>query len=122
MVAKGRRGAKKPKAITSFLKGWRTACTAAGLPGRIPHDLRRSAIRAFVRAGITDGVAMKLSGHKTRSVFDRYNIISETDLKDAAAKLNAAHPDSSVTVGAKSAAQPARVADFLSKCGGAARI
>ena len=78
------------------------------LPQDASRTTRRSAIRAFVRA-ITDGVAMKLSGHKTRSAFDRYNIISETDLKDAAAKLNASHPDSSVTVGTQEGAQQARV-------------
>lgn len=51
--------------------------------------MRRSAIRNLVRAGVSDSVAMKLSGHKTQSVFDRYNVTSKADLVDAAAKLNA---------------------------------
>jgi integrase len=109
LVAKGRRGPKQPKPIASFLKGWRAACAAAGYPGRIPHDLRRSAIRSFVRAGIPDGVAMKLSGHKTRSVFDRYNIVSESDLVDAAARLNRADRDSPLTVSAGDDDRAARV-------------
>jgi integrase len=92
MVAEGRRGPKKPQAIVRFEKSWRLACKAAGCPGRIPHDLRRSAVRNFVRAGIPERVAMALSGHKTRSVFERYNVTSPGDLDDAARKLDAVAP------------------------------
>jgi integrase len=81
-------GERKPTAITSFVVAWKLACKAAGCPGRIPHDLRRTAIRSFTRAGISEQVAMRLSGHKTRSVFDRYDIVSGGDLRDAASRLN----------------------------------
>jgi integrase len=67
---------------------WDAACTRAGLPGPLFHDLRRSAVRKLRRAGVTQKVAREFSGHKTDSVFDRYNISDFEDLKDAAAKLD----------------------------------
>lgn len=77
------------KQIKEFRRSWKTACRKAGLPGKIPHDFRRTAVRNLVRAGIPESIAMQMTGHKTRSVFDRYNIVDESDLFDAARKLEA---------------------------------
>ena len=76
--------------IKSFRVAFRTACTGAGCPGRVLHDFRRTAVRNLVRAGIPERVAMQMTGHKTRSVFERYNIVSAGDLREAAKRLDAA--------------------------------
>ena len=78
----------KGKPVKGFRKIWDKVCNSAGVPGLLFHDLRRSGVRNLRRLGVQESVAMRISGHKTRSVFERYNIIDGADLADAASRLD----------------------------------
>jgi integrase len=74
------------RSVGDFRKAWATATQAAGVPGLLFHDLRRSAVRTFELSGITQATAMKLTGHRTASVYRRYAVTSEADLRAALAR------------------------------------
>jgi hypothetical protein len=82
--------------VADFRGTWDKITLAADCPGLLFHDLRRSAVRNMIRAGIPEVVCMKISGHKTRSVFDRYNITSERDLAEAARKIELSYRQANV--------------------------
>jgi integrase len=73
--------------IKDFRYAWRTACRKSGVPGMLRHDFRRTAVRNMVNKGVPERVAMTVTGHRSRSVFDRYHIVSPGDLQEVARKL-----------------------------------
>ena len=75
------------KPILDFRVSWEKACKAAGAPDLTFHDLRRSFVRRTQRRGIPATIAMRISGHLTRAVFDAYDVTAAQDLMDAAEKL-----------------------------------
>jgi integrase len=76
------------KPVVDFRKAWKSATDAAECPGLLIHDLRRTGVRNLRRLGVAESVAMKISGHKTASIFRRYDIVAESDLRDAAKLLD----------------------------------
>jgi integrase len=73
--------------IQDFKKRWKAACVKAGCPGMLRHDFRRTAVRNLVNSGVPEHTAMKIAGHRSRTVFDRYAIVSAADLQEATRKL-----------------------------------
>jgi integrase len=83
------RGRQAGQRRGGFAKRWQRACLQAGAAGRLLHDFRRTAVRNLERAGVARSVAMKITGHKTESVYRRYAIVSDADLQEATRKLAA---------------------------------
>ena len=73
--------------VKDFRGAWDNAVKAAGIPGKIPHDFRRTAVRNLERAGVPRSVAMKLVWHKTESIYRRYAIVPKQDLVDGLKRL-----------------------------------
>ena len=83
--------------------------SSAGVPGRIPHDFRRTAVRNLERAGVSRSAAMKMTGHKTEAIYRRYAIVDSAMLQEAAVKLAAQHSsEANYQSGGKVEALPAR--------------
>jgi integrase len=75
--------------IRTFYQSWKTAAQNAGFPDLLFHDLRRSAVRNMVEEiGMSEKRAMEISGHKTRSCFERYHIVSLADIQESGQKMD----------------------------------
>jgi integrase len=91
-ILKGGHGGRRNQAgsaIKTFYESWRAAVKDAGFPDLLFHDLRRSAVRNMVeKIGMSEKRAMEISGHKTRSCFERYHIVSLADIQESGAKMD----------------------------------
>jgi integrase len=76
------------KPIGDFRKAWRNACRAAGLDRLLRHDMRRSSARNLIRSGTPERVVMEIMGYRTRSMLDRYNIVSGADVAAALERVS----------------------------------
>jgi len=74
--------------IRDFRHAWQVACEKAGVGKKLIHDMRRSAVRNLVESGVSEKVAMELTGHLTRTVFENYHIVAITDLREAVKKVS----------------------------------
>ena len=95
------------KRIRNVRKAWDTACVKAGYPGRLLHDMRRSAVRNLERDGVPRSAAMAMVGHKTEAIYRRYAIVDAALLRDAAAKIDRAARTIAVTITPTSSDTPA---------------
>lgn len=88
---------REGRPIADFRRKWASACKHAEVPGKLFHDLRRTAVRNMIRAGVPQSVAMEITGHATDSVFRRYDITSDSDRRKAlrATQLYLAQEESS---------------------------
>ena len=78
------------KPIRDFRKSWENLCTAAGIPGLLFHDLRRTAARNLRAAGVPEEIIMRIAGWKTSSIFKRYAIVDKADVREALRRLERA--------------------------------
>jgi len=76
------------KPVVQFRKAWAKACRLAGIQGRLFHDFRRTGVRNLIRAGVPRSIAMRISGHATETVFERYNIDTDKEIGDAREKVS----------------------------------
>jgi integrase len=95
------RGRRRGERVQDFPKAWASACKRAGCVGMRRHDFRRTAARNLVNAGVPERVAMTITGHRTRSMFDRYNIVSPAEQQEAARRIATASAEASRRVAAR---------------------
>jgi integrase len=93
------------KPLTYIQKALGRACAKVGIPygrfkrdGFVFHDLRRTFNTHMRKAGVPESVIMKITGHKTRIMFDRYNVVDEDDKREAVNRMGAYLQDVNQTV------------------------